>query len=119
MEIWKSIPWAPTYEVSNTGQVRNGEKLLSLRNVTYSRNYKAVRLSGKECYVHRLVVEVFSGMPIPVGFVVNHLDKNPSNNNIDNLEICTPKQNAIHAAAPEWYRKQIRIPFISDSITVS
>jgi hypothetical protein len=43
-------------------------------------------------YIHRLVAEHFIGN-IPEGMVVHHQDENPSNNEVSNLEICTPEYN--------------------------
>lgn len=47
-------------------------------------------------YVHRLVVEAFVG-PIPKGAHVNHIDGNPRNNHVSNLEIVTMSYNLEHA----------------------
>jgi hypothetical protein len=45
--------------------------------------------------VHRLVVESFYG-PIPAGMEVNHIDFDPTNNRLTNLEIVTPLENVRH-----------------------
>jgi hypothetical protein len=47
-------------------------------------------------YVHRLVAEAY--LPNPNGLPdVNHIDANPANNSISNLEWCTAKQNIMHS----------------------
>lgn len=100
------------YQVSNYGRIKslkrtlnqyNGygysshpyrERILSLYKHKYG--YWAVNLS-KKCkghlhQVHRLVAMAF--IPNPANKpCVNHLDCNPSNNRIDNLEWCTQKEN--------------------------
>lgn len=43
-------------------------------------------------YVHRLVLEAFVG-PCPSGMQCRHLDGNPGNNRLDNLEWSTPRVN--------------------------
>ena len=52
---------------------------------------------GKKGYaVHRLVAEAF--IPNPNNLpIVNHKDENKTNNFLDNLEVISKKDNAIHA----------------------
>lgn len=101
-EIFKEIRgYEGFYKVSNFGYVvsiRSGKKLKS----DSSHNYERVTLSVdgvvKRFFVHRLVCEAFldnkEGKPI-----VNHKDFNKRNNNLRNLEWCTPSENSIHAEA--------------------
>lgn len=51
----------------------------------------------KTCRVHRLVAQQFIG-DIPAGYVVNHKDYNVKNNNVNNLEICTQKENVRYSS---------------------
>lgn len=105
-EIWKTIAERPKYEVSNRGRVRREGRILRPR--THKAGYKFVLLQGREYYVHRIVAAAFLG-DIPPGFQVNHLDKNPKNNVVTNLEICTPKENLLHARWPEWHSAQYKL----------
>lgn len=71
-------------------------KIYSHRNskflIPYKTNYLYVSLCGKKYSVHRLVAETF--IPNPNFFpVVDHIDDNPFNNNVDNLQWVTTKIN--------------------------
>lgn len=46
--------------------------------------------------VHRLVWAALRG-PIPQGMEINHIDGNPGNNAVDNLELVTPAENIEHS----------------------
>jgi len=57
-----------------------------------SGGYGEVWLGGRDCMVHRVVVEAVRG-PIPEGLVVDHLCRNPSCCNPDHLEAVSQKEN--------------------------
>ena len=52
--------------------------------------------SFKNAYAHRIVAEAFIGA-IREGQEVNHLDKNKTNNRVDNLEICSREENMAYS----------------------
>ena len=109
MEQWKTIEKQPNYEVSSYGRVRNIQHNRILIPRIHNQGYHQVHLSGGvQEYIHRLVAEAFIGT-IPPGWEVNHLDGDPANNSLDNLEIVTPKQNKQHLHQPAWYRTQMTI----------
>lgn len=102
------------YEVSDTGEVRSVDRVLSVTNqkerlfkgkVIYQTlnvqvAYKQVSLwknnKGTSLYVHRLVAEAF--IPNPSNKPeVNHIDGNRQNNHVSNLEWVTSKENSQHA----------------------
>lgn len=108
-EIWKDIAgYEGLYQVSNLGRVRSLDrtvkschgatqnikgKIIKYKN---SRGYACVGLcinkSVKYMRVHRLVALSF--IPNPHNYPhINHKDCNPYNNQVDNLEWCTPKYN--------------------------
>jgi len=111
-EIWKDIKgYEGLYRVSNLGRVK------SLKRVVYRSNghlktvrerilkagidgcgYLIVRLSkdgkGKTFAVHKLVAMVFlNHTPCGHKMVVNHIDNDPANNRVSNLEIISQREN--------------------------
>lgn len=121
-EIWKDIKgYEGLYQVSNLGNVKCLERILPTKNQygicstrkikekilnPYRRNAKrgdnhlVVCLYKnnikKLCFVHRLVAIAFisNSNNYPC---INHIDGNPLNNNINNLEWCTIQMNTQHA----------------------
>jgi hypothetical protein len=77
---WENIQ--DNYFISNTGVIRRGTKILN--GYTRPDGYKTIRIGGQNCYFHRLVALCF--IPNPNNFTeVDHIDLNPSNNNVENL----------------------------------
>jgi hypothetical protein len=104
-EIWKDIPgFENLYQVSNLGRVKSLPKLHKLKNSSYTskerllkqhknnQGYLRVNLNKKRCFVHRLVAQAFIPNINNKPFI-NHIDCNPLNNNVNNLEWCTPQEN--------------------------
>lgn len=105
MEEWRDIEgYEGLYQVSNEGRVKG---LVSGKyrkfmvswdghlRVTLSKNSKK-----KPKLVHRLVAEAF--IPNPNGLPqVNHMDENPKNNKVENLEWCTAEYNANYGTRNE------------------
>lgn len=111
-EEWKDVTgYEGLYQVSNFGNVkslwfwnghkykkRNEPKILRQSNTTTG--YKKVELikNGikRSLKVHRLVGIAF--IPNPDNKkTINHIDFNPKNNKVDNLEWCTHQENIYHS----------------------
>ena len=101
-EIWKDIPgYIGLYQVSNWGQVKslkygkerilkpsNGKNKYLLVNLCKDKKIKAFT-------IHKLMAITFLGhTPDGNVTVVNHIDNNPLNNNLDNLELVTHRYNS-------------------------
>ena len=88
-ERWLIIPDNELYSISSYGRVKNNEtnRLLHLDNC---QKYTRVQLKNKKhYYVHRLVYCVFNNDYVLDGFVVDHIDNNPKNNRLENLQKIT------------------------------
>jgi len=103
IEIWKIIEDAPKYEISNFGRIRN-IKSKKIRKCFFSKGYPAITLQKQDLSVgrksnhllHRLIAKAFINNPNNY-FVVNHIDGDPKNYNINNLEWCNQKENLYHS----------------------
>ena len=58
----------------------------------YLRFTGCYNLNGKHFLVHRAVWEAFNG-PIPEGCDIDHIDGNPKNNSLENLQAITHSEN--------------------------
>src|SRR5690349_12695799 len=90
-EIWRPIPgFEKFYDVSNCGRVR-GVRRWKIRSPNLTvKGYLHITLFQygkrfKPIGIHRLVAWAFLG-PQETGIVVNHIDGNPRNNRLSNLE---------------------------------
>lgn len=93
-EEWKTIE-GTGYKISNIGKVKNKhDKLLkpSYGSLGYIRYNLVVNGNQKQVFAHRLVAQAFIPNPDKLP-IVNHIDENPSNPRVDNLQWCTSKYN--------------------------
>jgi hypothetical protein len=118
-EIWKDVPgFEGLYSVSNLQRVRSNKRKSSgsyftvgdkiLRPGVHSYGYPKFTLckDGKLHYLqlHRIMALAF--IPNPDNLpCINHIDNDPKNNSIENLEWCTWKHNTRQAYRQERLTK--------------
>lgn len=101
-ELWKDIKgYEGLYQVSNMGRVRslNYQGHGETRVIVPKQNNRG-RLwfdlwkngKGKPMLAHRLVAIAFIPNPLDLP-EINHIDENPKNNVVENLEWCTRAEN--------------------------
>lgn len=83
---WRQCKRFPDYEVSDTGLVRKGERLLKpqVHPWGYTLIYITAKPKQLKVYVHRLVAEAFLGDG-PAGYEVDHISGDKTDNHITNL----------------------------------
>ena len=92
-EIIKEYPSDKRYKVSNKGYVI-GVKGAKLKPFIDNHNRSIVTIKSKKKYLHQLIAETFLNH-IPCGhkIVVDHIDNNPKNNRLDNLQLISHREN--------------------------
>jgi len=112
-EKWENIQgYEGLYQVSNLGRIKSLDRATLYKNA-FLHKYKGIILKSilhsnkrmsvnlckngkiKQSQVSRLVATNFIPNPLNKP-CVNHIDNNPSNNNVNNLEWTTAKENVAH-----------------------
>ena len=120
-EQWKEVAGtAGRYEVSNTGFLRttnwkNSGQTRIMKPAADQKGYLKTMIlrDGRYCNVavHRLIAQAW--IPNPENKPqVNHINFNPSDNRIENLEWCTTKENTLHS----YNAGRIKKPVFRDGI---
>lgn len=114
-EIWKQIQDFENYEISNMGNIRSKKNGI-LKPYKDYKGYKRIVLYkrppyaptiAKSFFIHRLVLQTFSPNKQYKTLQVNHIDHDPSNNNLKNLEWVTPTQNCNRKKQKDFYHNSI------------
>ena len=101
-ELWKEVPGYPLYWISSHGRTwsEKTKTFLKSHNASQTDFHQKIKLSNngqsQKFFVHRLVMLAFCPIERPEKFQVNHIDGNPLNNALENLEWVTEKQNHQH-----------------------
>lgn len=106
VEQWRPIDgYEGLYEISNLGRIkstyRQGCTTKFLKISNNGNGYMMVRLckngKAKKFFLHRLLAKAFISNPENKP-QVNHINENPSDNRLENLEWVTQKENNNHGS---------------------
>lgn len=103
MEIWKAVPgYEGLYEASTLGNVRSLNylghgKIKELSLAIVNGRYKlTLRSNGKskKFYLHQVIAMTFlNHIPDYYNLVVDHINNNPLDNRLENLQVVTVRKN--------------------------
>lgn len=115
--VWKEHPIYTCYEVSSDGQVRNKitERLLTPkkdRDGYYNIHLRQgiEHKNGKWITVHRLVAQTFLE-PVEGKTLIDHIDRNRTNNNVSNLRYVNAKENS-NNRKPHSFSLTKKVPIV-------
>jgi len=97
LEEWKFLKYQnqSNYEISSHGRIRSKRKAeMVFRYHEFGYPQVELRIEGRRklCNIHKLVAEHFIPNPLSLP-IINHIDGNPLNNKVINLEWCTQSHN--------------------------
>ncbi len=114
-EIWKTIFISKDGEIFATAERNNAKYYVSNEGRIHRDNtnkwygtsqpngYMVVKVLGKTFFIHKLVATAFLGVAPKEKMTVNHKDKNPQNNRIENLEWMTQSEQNLHGVG-KYYK---------------
>lgn len=103
-EVFYPIPNSCGYSINKNGQIKNSNGLI-MKIATSVEGYKHCNIvydlpegkKKKTSYIHRILAELFIDNPDPMNRkYIDHIDKNPQNNSIDNLRWVPNGENQLN-----------------------
>lgn len=98
-EVWKKVPIEGRfiYECSNLGNLRSIRKngIYNLKLFLRKTGYVFCNIATKYYSLHRIIMLTFIGKSDKH---VDHIDRNPLNNKLENLRYVTPRENCFNTS---------------------
>lgn len=96
-EEWKAISFSCSrHFISSYGRIKSlcGYEAKLLKPTANKKGYERVKICGKDFLIHRLVAEAFIPNTDKEANTVDHIDFNPHNNTVRNLQWLSRADNA-------------------------
>lgn len=102
MELYYYKGQPTEYSVEKDGRVYSHKTNQYMKGTLTKRGYRRYLLTLDDghkvlCFAHRMVMETYCPNKDSENLHVNHKDRNPDNNNLENLEWVSPAENVHHA----------------------
>jgi len=96
--VWVILSDYPNYSITDGGLIKNNKTNKIMKHYINSYGYVCVNLFDKnglqkKPYLHRLLCETFIVNNNKTLSQVDHIDRNPLNNSLENLRWVSPKEN--------------------------
>ena len=97
---------------------KHTEKYIWFDGIRYTRQKDGRYCASYGKLLHRAVWEHFNG-EIPEGHVIHHIDGDPSNNDLANLQLMTQSEHIkLHQSVKKWVCKQCGKEFESNNLGI-
>lgn len=94
-EKWKDFPIDNTYAISSYGRIKNNKTNRLLKPDAHQKYLRVQLANKKHYYIHRLVYCTFYNDFNLDNYVIDHIDANPRNNYIENLQKISQSENCL------------------------
>ncbi len=119
--LWALVNGHPRFIVNRSGTLVIGGTTV-VRAPTKMYDYYYIYFKAKAKVIHRVVWEAFNQKIIPFGCTIDHKNRDPTDNRLENLRIATPSEQAVNRkkrkSAPCWDREiEVFSPVANDWVT--